>query len=91
MIPVDQPRLSLIIPAYNEASRIVPSLEKICAYLKGRYTYEILVVDDGSTDDTVAAVKKFAGSKTAWAAIAGCASACSDVSPRPRASSCAPP
>jgi dolichyl-phosphate beta-glucosyltransferase len=46
-------RLSLIIPAFNEADRIVPSLRKIVQYLRAvEYESEILVVDDGSPDKT---------------------------------------
>jgi len=46
-------RLSLIIPAFNEADRIVPSLKKIVQYLQvAEYDSEILVVDDGSPDMT---------------------------------------
>lgn len=45
--------LSLIIPAYNEEERISASLEKVIAYLqKQNFTFEIIVVDDGSTDKT---------------------------------------
>lgn len=54
MIPQpDAPYLSLIIPAYNEALRLCPSLEKILAYLHSRsFTAEVIVVDDGSSDGT---------------------------------------
>lgn len=46
--------LSLIIPAYKEASRITASLEKIFAYLaKAPYESEVIIVDDGSPDDSV--------------------------------------
>ena len=46
--------VSIIIPAYNEADRIVPSLEKAYAYLKDRpLQFELIVVDDGSKDRTV--------------------------------------
>lgn len=49
--------LSLIIPAFNESSRIVPSLESAFQYLTEQaYDSEVLVVDDGSSDDTVAVV-----------------------------------
>lgn len=52
--------LSLIIPAYNEASRIRPSLEKAYAYLQNvSYDAELIVVDDGSKDDTVKVVEQF--------------------------------
>src|SRR3989344_5927120 len=55
---MEQPYLSVVIPAYNESARIVPTLEKISRYLTDRKTpYEILVVDDGSSDDTAARVK----------------------------------
>lgn len=49
------PELSIIIPAFNEETRLADSLQKIAAYIQnfGRQT-EILVVDDGSTDATAA-------------------------------------
>jgi len=52
-------QLSVVIPAYNEARRIVPYLEAITAYLGRRgLSYELLVVDDGSRDDTAALVER---------------------------------
>jgi glycosyltransferase involved in cell wall biosynthesis len=46
--------LSIIIPAYNEASRLPESLEKIIKYLKTQdYGYEILVIENGSSDNTL--------------------------------------
>jgi len=51
--------LSLIIPAYNEADRIGPSIEKAFRYLaEQKYDAEILVVDDGSSDKTVSQVEE---------------------------------
>ncbi len=51
--------LSVVIPAYNETSRIGPYLEAITAYLGRRgLSYELLVVDDGSRDDTAALVEQ---------------------------------
>jgi dolichyl-phosphate beta-glucosyltransferase len=51
------PKLSLIIPAYNEERRLGPTLEKVGAYLRRRrLPYELLVVDDGSHDGTAALV-----------------------------------
>lgn len=52
--------LSIIIPAYNEAQRIGATLVSIVNYLKRQnFNYEIIVVDDGSTDDTASIVQKF--------------------------------
>jgi len=52
--------LSIIIPAYNEAQFIGQILEKVLAVdLLMDYKKEILVVDDASTDETVAVVEKF--------------------------------
>ena len=47
------PDLSIIIPAYNEESRLPETLAKIAAWIResGRET-EVLLVDDGSTDRT---------------------------------------
>jgi len=46
--------LSVVVPVYNEADKIEKNLKIILEYLKGRYTYEVIVVDDGSRDDTYA-------------------------------------
>lgn len=52
-------KLSVVIPAFNEATRIVPTLERIFAYMDRHHPdYEIVVVDDGSTDGTAAAIEK---------------------------------
>jgi len=46
--------LSVVIPAYNEESRIGDSLTKIYGYLKKRdHDFEIIVIDDGSKDKTL--------------------------------------
>ena len=47
--------LSVVIPAYNEAHRIGPTIQALQQYLRRSCTsYEIVVVDDGSTDTTAA-------------------------------------
>lgn len=57
---MQKPYLSVIIPAYNEEKRIEASLEKALEYFnKQSYTWELIVVDDGSKDKTVELVNKF--------------------------------
>jgi len=51
--------LSIIIPAYNESRKIAQDIEGAAAFLKHhQLTGEIIVVDDGSRDDTAEAAKK---------------------------------
>ena len=54
---------SVVIPAYNEESRIALTLEQLCSYL-GRqdYSWEIIVADDGSADATAHIVFTWASS-----------------------------
>ncbi len=55
------PKLTVLLPAYNEDEAIVPVLEEIVSALADEpYVYEILVVDDGSTDRTAELVERFA-------------------------------
>ncbi|MDA8158312.1 MAG: glycosyltransferase family 2 protein [Deltaproteobacteria bacterium] len=50
--------LSIIIPAYNEEKRIKQTIIALRSYLKPKkYIYEIIVVDDGSTDGTLSVLK----------------------------------
>jgi dolichyl-phosphate beta-glucosyltransferase len=52
---------SLVIPAYNEANRIAPSIAWIAKYLRSRSeTWEVIVVDDGSRDGTASAAREAA-------------------------------
>src|SRR3989344_1557399 len=54
-------KLSVIIPAYNEESRLPKTLQAVYAYFqKQNYVYEILVVSDGSKDHTVEVVQEMA-------------------------------
>jgi glycosyltransferase involved in cell wall biosynthesis len=59
-----KPYLSLIIPAYNEERRIGKTLQAVYDYLGAQsFDWEILVVLDGPTDDTLAKVQGFAADK----------------------------
>ena len=52
--------LSIVVPAFNEEWRLPPTLIDIVDYFDaGNTNYEVLVVDDGSSDATSAVVKKF--------------------------------
>lgn len=54
----DAPFLSLVIPAYNEARRLGPTLEAVLDYLARRpYPTELIIVNDGSTDATEAVAR----------------------------------
>jgi dolichyl-phosphate beta-glucosyltransferase len=51
-------RLSVIIPAFNEARRLPAYLDEVVGFLEGRgEPYEVIVVDDGSSDGTGALVQ----------------------------------
>ena len=53
------PRVSVIIPAYNAGDRVCEAIESAAAQTYS--DFEIIVVDDGSTDDTERKVKRFGG------------------------------
>ena len=54
--------LSVVVPAYNESHRLPATLERVAAYLVSRErTFEVLVVDDGSTDGTAQAARATLG------------------------------
>jgi dolichyl-phosphate beta-glucosyltransferase len=61
-----QPALSIVIPAFNEARRLAETLRRIRDYAAGvGQTWEVIVVDDGSTDGTGAIVREFESSALA--------------------------
>jgi len=54
------PYLSIVIPAYNESARIENALERVMSCVAERgWDAEVLVVDDGSKDDTAAIVQRW--------------------------------
>lgn len=61
----ETPTISVVVPAYNEEKRLGDTLPVIYAYLKEHFAhFELLVVDDGSTDSTAAIVQEFAKQHT---------------------------
>ena len=57
---MSHPALSIVIPAYNECARIEGTLERVMSCVQERgWDAEVLVVDDGSTDETVTVVQRW--------------------------------
>jgi glycosyltransferase involved in cell wall biosynthesis len=57
------PRVSVVVPAYNEARLVERTLEAVCEYLDSlgpEWPWEVLVVDDGSSDATGELAEAFA-------------------------------
>ncbi len=55
-------KLSVVIPAYNEGARITATLKEVNEFLSGQpYESEIVVVNDGSTDNTSAVIEELCG------------------------------
>ncbi len=55
-----RPDISIVVPAYNEERRLPPTLVDMIDYFDGKGVgYEIIVVDDGSKDNTTEIVHKF--------------------------------
>lgn len=56
---IPQPELSVVIPAFNEAERIGPTIKVTSEYLTAAaQSFELIVVDDGSTDSTLEVLSK---------------------------------
>ncbi len=53
-------KLTVVIPAFNEAKKIEVTINEVTGYLSGKgYGYELIIVDDGSEDDTLDIIKRY--------------------------------
>ncbi len=57
------PRLGVVIPVYNESGNVKPLTDEIAAAMKSKLAFEIVFVDDGSTDSTLAELQELAHSR----------------------------
>lgn len=64
--PKDKPFVSIVAPAFNEAAILKKNLARLCEYmesLEDRYRWELIIVNDGSTDETGEVAEAFAEGK----------------------------
>ena len=63
--------ITIVIPSYNEAENFAKgALSQVADYLKkAAFSYEVLLVDDGSTDDSTDLIEKFITQKHQWRLI----------------------
>ncbi|MFC6578710.1 glycosyltransferase family 2 protein [Planomonospora parontospora] len=55
------PYVTIVLPCYNEQDHVIDEVERICRAMDGSgYTYELVAVDDCSTDETLARLKEAA-------------------------------
>ena len=59
----DAPAVSVVVPVRNEADNVAPLAEEIAAALAGHWSFEVVFVNDGSTDGTEAALTRLAREK----------------------------
>ena len=55
---MQEPAVSVVVPVRNEAGNIAPLVSEIAASLEGQWPFEVIYVDDGSTDDTEAELQR---------------------------------
>ncbi|UCC41487.1 MAG: glycosyltransferase family 2 protein [Candidatus Aminicenantes bacterium] len=61
-----KPLVSIVVPAYNEEEIIEKNLTALCEYMKsleGEYVWELIIINDGSTDTTGDLAETFAQNK----------------------------
>ncbi|WP_046469746.1 glycosyltransferase family 2 protein [Allosalinactinospora lopnorensis] len=53
------PSVTIVLPCYNEQDHVVKEVERICAAMDAsEYDYELIAIDDASTDDTLARLRE---------------------------------
>ncbi|HEX7061032.1 MAG TPA: glycosyltransferase family 2 protein [Woeseiaceae bacterium] len=55
--------MSVVVPVFDESGNLAPLVEEIERALTGRFRFEALIVDDGSTDDTSAEAARLAATR----------------------------
>src|SRR5689334_23230820 len=55
---IQEPAVSVVVPVRNEADNIAPLVGEIASALEGQWTFEIVYVNDGSTDGTEAELQR---------------------------------
>ncbi len=60
-VPPERPELSVVVPVHNESENIVPLVSEIRDALEGHMNYEVVYVDDGSSDATLEKLLTLAG------------------------------
>ncbi len=55
------PHVSIVLPCFNEEEHVLLEIERICIAMdKSGLSYELLAIDDGSTDQTLARLRRAA-------------------------------
>jgi dolichol-phosphate mannosyltransferase len=62
------PEVSIVVPVNNEADNVAPLMDEIAAVMSGRFDFEAIFVNDGSTDRTETALLQQLASRT-WLRI----------------------
>ncbi len=66
VVGAGKPLVSVIMPAFNEAAVIAVNLERVCEYmrsLENEYRWEMLIINDGSVDETGELAERFASTR----------------------------
>ena len=75
----NEPAVSVVVPVRNEAENVAPLTDEIAAILTGRWNFELVYVNDGSTDGTEAALSALKAERS-WLRQVKHASSCGQSS-----------